>query len=79
MVLLTIKTIFMTSVFKKTSLVLLLAAASVFSVSAAGDKGKGKKHKCNTACKPGAHMYKHGEKGHKCSEACKNMGKTGSM
>ena len=69
----------MTSVFKRTGFMLLLSAATFFSVNAATDKGKGKKHKCNTECKPGAHMYKHGEKGHKCTEACKNMGKAGTM
>lgn len=69
----------MKSVFKKMSLALLFSAA-VFTVANAADKGKKrKKHKCSTECKPGAHMYKCGEKGHKCTDACKNMGKTGTM
>ena len=69
----------MKSVFKKISLAFLLSAA-VFTVANAADKGKkGKKHKCNTACKAGAHMYKHGEKSHQCADACKNMSKTGTM
>jgi hypothetical protein len=63
----------MNSVFKKISFMLLLAAATFANVNAATDRGK--KHKCNSECKPGAHMYKHGEKGHKCTEACKKMSK----
>jgi len=30
-----------------------------------------KKHVCTGACKKGAHVYLHGEKGHKCTEACR--------
>ena len=61
----------MTSVFRKTGLMLLLGTATVFTVHAGTGIDKLKKHKCNAECKPGAHMYKHGEKGHKCTAACK--------
>jgi len=30
-----------------------------------------KEHVCTKACKPGHHVYAHGEKGHTCTEACK--------
>ncbi|MBK6859170.1 MAG: hypothetical protein IPK91_12245 [Saprospiraceae bacterium] len=32
-----------------------------------------KDHVCTVACKDGAHVYAHGEKGHTCGEACKKM------
>ncbi len=70
----------MKSVFSKISLVLLLSTAVFAVANATADKGKkGKKHKCNTECKAGAHMYKCGEKGHKCTDGCKKMSKTGTM
>ncbi len=32
-----------------------------------------KDHVCTVACKDGAHVYAHGEKGHTCGDACKKM------
>jgi len=32
-----------------------------------------KDHVCTVACKDGAHVYAHGEKGHVCGDACKKM------
>lgn len=30
-----------------------------------------KDHVCTKACKPGHHVYAHGEKGHVCTDACR--------
>lgn len=32
-----------------------------------------KAHTCTAACKPGAHVYAHGEEGHVCTAACAAM------